>query len=514
MALFEEVSGENLADVDPNATFLELGFDSLFLGRIVQHIRNRFGVTVTFRQLLNAIPSAAALAEHIAREVPAPAAPPPALSTPALPAPALAAATLPASAASSIEGVMRDQLAAMQSLMRDQLVALERLGQTGSVATAVPTPIAPAAAVPAAATPRAPESAASDTSPEPPSRFDAFKITSGPKADVTPAQQAHIDALIAQTVARTGGSKGRTAAHRAVLADPRVAAGFRTEWKEMVYPITCVRAKGSRLWDIDGNEYIDLLNGFGQTAFGHSPDFVVDAVNAQLADGFAIGPQTDLAGQVAELFCEMTGNARVTFCNTGSEAVMAAMRVARTVTGRDMIVVFDGAYHGQFDEVLVKSARRSTRSLPVAAGIPNGSVANMTVLEYGAPASLAWIREHAAELAAVIVEPVQSRHPGLVPRAFLAELREITAASGSALVFDEVVTGFRVHPGGMQAVFDIRADLATYGKVAGGGMPVGILAGTTRFMDALDGGTWNYGDDSFPHVAPTFFAGTFVRHPL
>ena len=109
---------------------------------------------------------------------------------------------------------------------------------------------------------------------------------------------------------------------------------------------------------------------------------------------------------------------------------------------------------------------------------------------------------------------MQSRHPALRPVEFLAELRRITLDSGSALVFDEVVTGFRMHPGGMQAVFGIRADLATYGKVVGGGLPIGILAGTARFMDALDGGAWQFGDDSFPQVAPTFFAGTFVRHPL
>jgi amino acid adenylation domain-containing protein len=210
----------------------------------------------------------------------------------------------------------------------------------------------------------------------------------------------------------------------------------------------------------------------------------------------------------------MTGNERMTFCNTGSEAVMAALRVSRTVTGRNSVVVFEGSYHGQFDEVLVKSARRSPQALPVAAGIPPESVANMTVLEYGSDASLAWIREHADELAAVVVEPVQSRHPTLVPAEFLRELRAITAASGTALVFDEVVTGFRVHPGGMQAVLGIRADLATYGKVVGGGLPIGVLAGTGRFMDALDGGMWQFGDDSYPAVAPTFFAGTFVRHPL
>jgi amino acid adenylation domain-containing protein len=152
--------------------------------------------------------------------------------------------------------------------------------------------------------------------------------------------------------------------------------------------------------------------------------------------------------------------------------------------------------------------------MPVAPGIPASSVANMVVLDYGTPQSLEWIRANAAELAAVIVEPVQSRHPALRPFEFLREVRRITAESGTAFVMDEVVTGFRVHPGGIQAVAGIRADLATYGKVVGGGLPIGILAGRAKFMDALDGGRWNYGDDSFPEVGVTFFAGTFVRHPL
>jgi glutamate-1-semialdehyde aminotransferase len=330
-----------------------------------------------------------------------------------------------------------------------------------------------------------------------------------------PAQLAHIAALTERYTRRTAGSKSRTQHDRQVLADPRAASGFRAEWKEMVYPIICARSKGARIWDVDGNEYVDLVNGYGQTFFGHAPDFVVDAVNAQLAEGFAIGPQSPLAGEVAALICELTGNERATFCNTGSEAVMAAMRVARAVTGRERVVVFGGGYHGQFDEVLVKGARGGEpRALPIAPGIPRESVGNMVVLPYATPESLEWVRAHANELAAVIVEPVQSRHPGLQPKEFLSSLREVTAAAGTALVFDEVVTGFRMHPGGMQALFGIRADLATYGKVIGGGLPIGILAGTARFMDALDGGQWQYGDDSYPAVAPTFFAGTFVRHPL
>ena len=272
------------------------------------------------------------------------------------------------------------------------------------------------------------------------------------------------------------------------------------------------RSAGPFIWDADGNEYVDVVNGFGQTAYGHAPPFVTEAIRRQLERGYEIGPQAELAGRVADRFCAMTGNERMTFCNTGSEAVMAAMRIARTVTGRDRIVTFAGSYHGQFDEVLVKAAPKGTR--PVAPGIPLSSVGHNIVLEYGAPESLAWIRENVAELAGVMFEPVQSRHPGLQPQAFAQELRAITEAAGICLIFDEVVTGFRTHPGGMQALYGVRADLATYGKVVGGGMPVGILAGRAAFMDSLDGGAWQYGDDSTPEAAVTFFAGTFVRHPL
>jgi glutamate-1-semialdehyde aminotransferase len=350
-----------------------------------------------------------------------------------------------------------------------------------------------------------------------PSRFEIFKGgRAGASLEITPLQSKHIAELVENYTRRTPGSKAFTERHRKVLADPRAVSGFRSEWKEMIYPIVTERSSGTRLWDVDGNEYIDFLNGFGPTFFGHGQELVVEAVKEQLARGFEIGPQTALAGEVAALVCELTGNERATFCNTGSEAVMAAMRIARCVTDRERIVMFTGSYHGQFDEVLVKRGGRAgaEHASPVAPGIPPQNVANMTVLDYADLKSLEWIRAHAGELAAVIVEPVQSRHPGLCPAEFLRELRAITEAAGAALVFDEVVTGFRMHPGGMQALLGIRADLATYGKVAGGGLPIGILAGKAAFMDALDGGQWTYGDDSAPEVGVTFFAGTFVRHPL
>jgi amino acid adenylation domain-containing protein len=417
-------------------------------------------------------------------------------------------------AAGGVEEIFREQLAAMTALINRQFETLQALGGGAGASAVLPSK---AAQAPAAAL--APAAGSSPVNSDvQPSRFAVF--TGGQKTantETSPQQLEFINRLIARYTKKTLGSQSFTQKYRVPLADPRAASGFRAEWKDMVYPIVVATAGGSKLVDVDGNEYIDLVNGFGQTALGHSPPFVVEAVKAQLDRGFAIGPQAELAGKVAELFCEMTGNERMTFCNTGSEAVMAAMRIARTVTGRQKIVVFNGDYHGQFDEVLVKGVQRGgtdPRSVPVAPGIPGSAVENMIVLEYGSAQSLQWIREHADELAAVIAEPVQSRHANLQPFDFLREIRKITAESGTAFVMDEVVTGFRVHQGGMQAVIGIRADMATYGKVVGGGLPIGVLAGTARFMDALDGGQWQFGNDSVPEVGVTFFAGTFVRHPL
>ncbi len=488
VALFEELSGDRLAGADPGANFLQLGFDSLFLGQVAQQIRSRFAVGVTFRQLMGELGSFAALAKHVAAGRPARAPTP--VAAVAVP---ITHATVPAGAApAGAAALMQQQVAAMSALFAQQLSALGG-AQAAPAAQAAPDP-PPASA------------------PENTARFDAFKVVAAGSGGLTPSQRAHVAALVAATVARTPASKRMTAEARSHLADPRAAAGFRPDWKEMTYPIVAVRSAGPLIWDADGNAYVDLVNGFGQTAYGHAPSFVTEAVHRQLDRGFEIGPQAELAGRVAARFCAMTGNERMTFCNTGSEAVMAAMRIARTVTGRTRIVTFAGSYHGQFDEVLVKAAPKGTR--PVAPGIPLESVGNNIVLEYGAPAALDWIRAHGDELAAVMFEPVQSRHPAVQPRDFAHALRAITEAAGICLIFDEVVTGFRVHPGGMQAVYGVRADLATYGKVVGGGLPVGILAGRAAYMDALDGGDWRYGDDSTPDAAVTFFAGTFVRHPL
>lgn len=331
--------------------------------------------------------------------------------------------------------------------------------------------------------------------------------------ELTAQQQTALAAFIARYTARTAKSKAYADEHRPYLADPRAVSGFRPLWKDLVYPIVSATSKGPRLTDIDGNEYVDITNGFGCIFFGHRPDFMVKAIHEQIDVDIIIGPQNPIAGECAKLFAEMTGHERVAFCNTGSEAVLAAIRVARTVTGRNLIVQHTGDYHGIFDEVLVRGTP-SGRTVPAAPGIPPESVVNTLILDYGDPKSLEVIRARADEIAAVVIEPVQSRKPDLQPADYVREVRKICDASGTALIMDEVVCGFRVHQAGAQGVWGVKADIGCYGKVFGAGMPVGALAGTARFMDALDGGSWRFGDDSMPEVGVTYFAGTFVRHPL
>jgi len=465
VTIFAERSGLDESRLDVAVNFFELGLDSLFLTQAANSIKSAFGVTVTFRELLEELSTIESLAKQIVERLPQTGAPADAPQV-------VSHAPMPSRSAS-----------------RDRRPA-EEIG------------------------PRSHETAVAAT---PSSGFGPFRPvdkTSG--TGLSDQQQRHLDGFIDRYTARTGGSKRSTAGSRVRLADPRTVAGFRSIWKELVYPIVVARSAGSRLWDIDGNEYIDLVNGFGTNLFGHSPSFVVEAIDAQLKRGFEIGPQSALAGSVASRIGEMTGHDRVAFCNTGSEAVSAAIRMARTVTGRNTIAMFAGAYHGTFDEVLVRgtTVRGEARSVPIAPGIPESACQNVMVLEYGTQTALDVLRARGHELAALLVEPVQSRRPDLQPVEFLHRARQLTGESGTALVFDEVVSGFRVHQGGVQALFDIEPDIATYGKVLGGGLPIGVVAGRSEYLDALDGGRWQYGDDSFPEVGMTFFAGTFVRHPL
>ena len=539
-ALFAELSGMEAAALEPATGFLELGLDSLFLTQASNALQKQFGAKISIRSLLEDCSTLDTLAARLVSLMPPETvvATPPAVSAPPA-APAMAApAALPQmvqhvanAAMSADQGTLAAVFAQQLAIMSRQL---EMLGGAGAlpVLTASPSVAAPppsnAVAAPAlasmappavakAAAPAVPVKPVTAVVPPPTAAFGPYRPPAkGPTGGLTETQQRNLVTFIERYNRKTAGSKRATAANRAQLADPRSVAGFRGIWKEMVYPIVSVRSSGSHLWDVDGNDYVDVTNGFGMILFGHNPQFIREAITKQLELGIEIGPQTPLAGEVSRLVCDMVGMERAAFCGTGSEAVTAAIRVARTVSGRDKIVMFTGAYHGIFDEVLVRPMKTADglRAAPIAPGIPMAMTDNVIVLDYGTPETLRTIKSMGGQIAAVLTEPVQSRRPDLQPREFLQELRQITAESDTALVFDEVVTGFRVHPGGAQALFGVKADIATYGKVIGGGLPIGMVAGSAKYLDALDGGAWSFGDDSAPEVGVTFFAGTFVRHPM
>jgi iturin family lipopeptide synthetase A len=335
-------------------------------------------------------------------------------------------------------------------------------------------------------------------------------------ATATDSQQAHLRELIGRYTARTSTSKQLTQRHRKVLADSRAVVGFRGNTKEMLYPIAARRARGSWLEDVDGNRYVDITMGFGALLFGHQPDFVGDAINKHLSDGLRLGPRAVETGEAAELLTELTGMERVAFANSGTEANSAAIRLARAATGRGKIVTFSGSYHGHADNVLGRSAGSGAgrRTVPVSTGIPPSAVADLLVLDYGDPTGLEVIEEFADEIAAVVVEPVQSRNPSLRPMEFVRRLREVTRRHDIVLMFDEMLTGLRFAPGGAQDFYGVSADLATYGKALGGGFPIGAIAGRSDILDGVDGGFWRYGDDSYPPADTTFYGGTYIQHPV
>ncbi|WPB55474.1 polyketide synthase [Xylophilus sp. GOD-11R] len=494
--LFEDVSGADLSTATSNTPFSELGFDSLTLTQVATQIKKRFQVAVTFRQLMEGCRSLDALAAHLAPLV-------------SLPQPAAPARPAPLAAARPAAGIAEPQgRAELQQLLIDQMELMQR--QLRMLIGAEPA--APSAAVsqpPVEAAPAAAEPVKYDAK----KAFGAIARIHSEKRELSQRQQTRLNAFVRRYTERTPRSKAFTQDNREHMADPRAVNGFRPATKEITYQVVIERSKGSRLWDIDGNEYVDVLNGFGMNMFGWQPDFVQDAVRSQLDAGYEIGPQHPLAADVTRLICDLTGHDRAALCNTGSEAVMGALRIARTVTGRHLVVLFTGSYHGTFDEVLVRAGRNG-QGLPAVPGVMPGMFGDVRVLDYGTPESLAFIAEHADELAAVLVEPIQSRRPDFQPREFLHAVRALTEASGTCLIFDEIITGFRASLGGAQQVLGVRADLVAYGKVIGGGFPVGVIAGSSQYMDALDGGGWQYGDDSTPSVGVTYFAGTFVRHPL
>ncbi|WP_332959592.1 non-ribosomal peptide synthetase/type I polyketide synthase, partial [Microcoleus sp. AR_TQ3_B6] len=533
----------NLLQADPSAIevdapFTEMGADSLVLMEAVRAIENAFGIKVTIRQLFEELATTNALATYIDQTLPPAFAwensSPPKFE-PVVPSEQTTRSVggnAPKQASQNqtpdiedgklmsevgLERIMAQQLEVVSKVISQQLNVLSnsRLPPERSLPLKTQPSDLANRSIPSADAPFQNTSANAELRKTADELCVPFQpIEPGAQKNLAPRQQQHLEALIARYTKRTQESKRRKQTYHPVLADSRAVAGFRLSIKEMLYPIIGESAQGSRLVDVDGNEYVDITMGFGVLLFGHAAPFITEALEEQIKLGIKFGSQSNLAGEVADLICELTGMERVTFCNSGTEAVMTALRLARTATGRSKIALFAGSYHGHFDGVLAAGSNSQISAVPIAPGVSQHAVEDVLVLDYENPNSIDILQAHAHELAAVLVEPVQSRRPDLQPKEFLQQLRQWTQATGTALIFDEVLTGFRIHPGGAQAWFGIEADIATYGKVVGGGMPIGVVAGKATYMNGIDGGLWNYGDASYPQAEQTFFAGTFNKHPL
>lgn len=270
------------------------------------------------------------------------------------------------------------------------------------------------------------------------------------------------------------------------------------------YPFFVKEAKGSRIVDTEGNSYIDHCLAYGPIILGHSDEYVINDVYAQMQKGTAYGAPTENEINLAKEVIDRVPCAEmVRFVNSGTEATMAAIRLARGYTGKDKIVKFEGAYHGAHDYVLVKSGSGAA-CLPDSKGIPEDTTKNTYSVPFNDKQALAYLlEEHSDEIACIIMEPVMGNIGCVQPDpGFLKFVRNVTEHYGVLLIFDEVITGFRVSRGGSQEYFGVKPDLVTFGKILGGGFPIGAYAGKKEIMELIA-----------PN-GPVYQAGTFAGNPI
>ncbi|WP_322822337.1 glutamate-1-semialdehyde 2,1-aminomutase [Chloroflexus sp.] len=271
-------------------------------------------------------------------------------------------------------------------------------------------------------------------------------------------------------------------------------------------PIFFERGQGAYVWDVDGNRYIDYVLSWGPLLLGHAHPAVVEAITLQAQRGTSFGAPTELETELARLVIELVPSIeQIRFVNSGTEATMSALRLARAATGRRLIVKFNGCYHGHADMLLVQAGSGvATLGLPDSPGVPPSVAAETITIEYNdLDAAAALFANRGDEIAAVIVEPIAANMGFVLPKpGFLSGLRELTQAYGAIFILDEVMTGFRVAAGGAQALWGLDPDLTCLGKVIGGGLPVGAYAGKRQFMQLV------------APAGPMYQAGTLSGNPL
>jgi len=275
-------------------------------------------------------------------------------------------------------------------------------------------------------------------------------------------------------------------------------------------PIFITRGRGSRVWDADGNEYVDYLLAFGALINGHCHPRIVEAIKRQAEELLMSGTPLELEVELARKIQRVVPNAeRVLFATTGTEATMEAIRIARAVTGKSKIVKFEGAYHGHHDYVLwsvespVHGLEISPFRIPYYPGIPEAVGKTVIIAPWNSPEVLRKItKRHRNSIAAIITEPIMANNGVIMPKQeYLKQLREIADEIEALLIFDEVLTGFRIAPGGAQEYFGVKADLATFAKALGGGVPISALTGSKEILD-------NVG------IGKIGFGGTYNAHPV
>jgi len=271
-------------------------------------------------------------------------------------------------------------------------------------------------------------------------------------------------------------------------------------------PFFVERAAGSKIWDVDGNEYIDYVGTWGPAILGHAPAVVIDAVRSAAERGVSFGIPNPFEVEMAELICRWVPSIeKVRMVNSGTEATMSCLRLARGFTGRDKVIKFEGCYHGHVDSLLVNAGSGAlTHGQPDSAGVPSEFAAlTISVPFNDIDAVRAAFRENPNAIAAIILEPIPANAGLYFPREnFLQELRDECDRHGAVLIFDEVMTGFRVARGGAQEIYGIRPDLTALGKVIGGGLPVGAFGGRAEIMDKLS------------PLGSVYQAGTLSGNPL
>ena len=287
-----------------------------------------------------------------------------------------------------------------------------------------------------------------------------------------------------------GGVNSPVRAYRAVGGDPPIL----------------VRGLGAEVWDVDGARYIDYVGAFGPLVLGHAHPAVVEAIRCTAESGGSFGATGPGEVRLGELIrSRMPSIQRLRFVNSGTEAAMSALRVARAATGRDLVIKFEGGYHGHADSLLVEAGSGvATLSIPGSAGVAAAVAAQTLVATYNNLGSVASLLDaHPGQVAAIVVEPVAANMGVIAPApGFLEGLRALADSSGAVLVFDEVITGFRVGPGGAQELYGVRPDLTVLGKIIGGGLPVGAYGGRADLLDLV------------APSGPVYQAGTLSGHPL